>query len=73
MGCDLGRWLGTAGELGACPEWYPVLRAARWLGVAPWELLDRPRVWLDWALTAESAEGAGEKMALELAQFGKKL
>lgn len=42
--------------MGACPEWYPLLRAARYLGVAPWELLERPRVWVDWAGTAEAAE-----------------
>jgi len=42
--------------MGACPEWYPLLRAARYLGVAPWDLLDQARVWLEWALTAESVE-----------------
>jgi hypothetical protein len=46
----------TAGEMGACPEWYPLLRAARYLGVAPWQLAERPLVWQEWALTAEAAE-----------------
>ena len=44
--------------MGACPDWYPLIRAARYLGVAPWELLNQPRVWTEWALTAEAAENA---------------
>ncbi len=42
--------------MGACPEWYELIRAGRYLGVAPWELLERPRAWIDMALAAESAE-----------------
>jgi hypothetical protein len=26
------------------------------MGVAPWELLEQPAAWTDWALIAESAE-----------------
>lgn len=29
---------------------------ARWLGVAPWELLLQPSVWLEWGQTAMTAE-----------------
>ena len=32
------------------------MRAARYLGVAPWELLQQPAAWLHWAITAETAE-----------------
>jgi len=42
--------------LGACPDWYPLLKAARFLGVPPWELAGRPLVWQQWALVAEAAE-----------------
>ncbi len=42
--------------MGALPDWYTLLRAARYLQVAPWELAARPMIWMDWALTAESAE-----------------
>ena len=30
--------------------------AARYLGVAPWELYRQPVYWRDWALTAHNAE-----------------
>lgn len=46
----------TRGQLGAPPSWYPVLRAARYLGVAPWDLARQPAAWLHWALAAEAAE-----------------
>lgn len=39
------------------PDWYPLLRAARYLGVAPWLLLQQPYAWQAWALTAERVEG----------------
>jgi len=42
--------------MGACPEWYPLLRAARYLGVAPWDLAEQSLAWQEWALTAEAAE-----------------
>lgn len=42
--------------MGACPEWYPIIRAARYLGVAPWELVEQPAAWIDWALIAQNAE-----------------
>lgn len=47
--------------MGECPEWYPLLRAARYLNVAPWELIERPQTWTDWALAAESAEDAARE------------
>jgi hypothetical protein len=40
------------------PDWYPNLRAAKYLGVPPWELDKDPekRMWTEWALAAEAAE-----------------
>lgn len=47
--------------MGDCPEWYVVIRAAKYLGVAPWELYAQPRVWMDWALDAISAESKADE------------
>lgn len=47
--------------MGAAPDWYRTLSAARYLGVAPWDLANRSRVWTDWALTAQSAEGEAKE------------
>jgi hypothetical protein len=48
------------------PDWYPLLRAARYLRVAPWDLLRQPIVWRDWALMSEAAEAeAGVKDVTE--------
>ena len=51
--------------MGALPDWYPLMRAARYLGVAPWELLRQPSAWVSWALLAERVEGEVQE---ELAQ-----
>jgi hypothetical protein len=53
--------------IGAAPDWYALLRAARYLGVAPWDLLEQSSLWLGWALTAERTEGeaADDRRALE--------
>lgn len=42
--------------MGSIPDWYPLVSAARWMGVAPWDLLRQPATWMEWALQAESAE-----------------
>lgn len=46
------------------PDWYPLLRAAKYLGVAPWDLANQPILWQQVALVAEAAE-AEAKQALE--------
>lgn len=46
--------------MGEPPYWYLVIRAARYLGTAPWELLEQPFFWLHAALEAEGAEGKAE-------------
>jgi hypothetical protein len=38
------------------PAWYGVIAAAHYLHVPPWELMERPAIWTNWALTAHSAE-----------------
>ena len=38
------------------PNWYPLMQAARYLGVAPWELAEQSAVWVAWANIAHSAE-----------------
>ncbi|MCX7669312.1 MAG: hypothetical protein N2439_04490 [Anaerolineae bacterium] len=38
------------------PDWWPVIQAARYLGVAPWELARQPVFWLNAALLAQGAE-----------------
>lgn len=42
--------------MGEAPQWYLLLRAARYLRVAPWDLARQPVAWMRWALAAESAE-----------------
>ena len=44
--------------MGEAPDWYFLIRAARYLNVAPWELLAQPDLWTDMALSAQAAETA---------------
>lgn len=48
--------------MGECPPWYPLLSAARYLGVAPWVLAEQPITWLDRAKAAMSAEAHARQM-----------
>lgn len=50
----------SGGFSGALPDWYVLIRAARYLGTPPWELARQPTLWRDWALAAESAEAGAE-------------
>ncbi len=47
--------------MGEAPEWYFTLRAARYLGVAPWELERQSIRWQYRALTAETAETRAQR------------
>lgn len=47
--------------MGYLPDWYPLLRAAKYLGCPPWELYEQSIVWQAWALMAERAEADGVK------------
>lgn len=57
--------------MGDCPEWYELVRASKYLGVAPWELSERPVYWREIALAAENAEASIE--AQEEAKADKQL
>lgn len=56
----LRRYFLTEGNMGYIPDWYPLVRAARYLGVAPWDLYERPLIWQTWALMADKAEIEGQ-------------
>lgn len=51
----------TGGDEGAAPDWYPLIRAARYLRVPPWELAERSSVWVSWALMAEAGEATATR------------
>ncbi len=42
--------------MGFCPDWYLVIQAAKYLGVAPWEMLEQSVWWRDRAFIAMTAE-----------------
>jgi hypothetical protein len=44
------------------PDWYPLIVAAKYLGVPPWDLLERSVFWRDKALIAMSAEKQAKKI-----------
>lgn len=52
------------------PDWYPLLRAARYLGVPPWDLLEQASVWMRWAITAEGAENEAQAELAKRANEG---
>jgi hypothetical protein len=43
------------------PEWYVLMTAAKWMGVPPWDLLEQPAIWTDWALAAIHAENEAQR------------
>lgn len=53
---------------GECPQWYPTIRAARYLKVPPWELAQKSHVWVEWALTAEDAEAQAQQRRQQRSQ-----
>lgn len=42
--------------MGRVPDTYELYRAAKYMGVAPWDLLERETIWRDLALMFERAE-----------------
>jgi len=58
--------------MGELPDWYPAIRAARYMGVPPWEL--HPSVdnalWGEVALAAEWAENATARDVAERQRRG---
>lgn len=59
----LKRYLMTGGALGEIPFWYRLIRAARYLRVAPWELAKRSAFWLHAAEAAQAVEVAVQNRA----------
>lgn len=57
--------------MGEVPDWYLLIRSAKYLGVAPWDLLDQPKVWRNWARWAENAENEAERQKTESARRKK--
>lgn len=57
----LGRYLRTKGLVGDVPPWWVTVKAARYLGVPPWELEQQPVAWTLVALAAESAEATAQE------------
>lgn len=53
----------TGGLVGEVPEWYPLVRAARYLNTPPWELaeVEAGPWWMLVALAAEDAETQAQK------------
>jgi hypothetical protein len=49
--------------MGTCPQWYRLIRAAIYLGVAPWELAERPLSWVHMAEAAQDAEAHARAIA----------
>lgn len=47
--------------MGEVPDWFILLKAARYLGVPPWDLAQKPYWWINIAIAAESAENSKPK------------
>lgn len=42
--------------------WFRVVKAAKYLGVSPWELVDQPVYWLNAAEDAQDIEAHADKI-----------
>lgn len=53
----------TGGNMGSVPASYSYIRAAKYLGVAPWEFIERAdgRYWAQQAIAIENAEIKAER------------
>ena len=50
------------------PPEYILMRAARWMNVAPWDAAEQPASWVSWAIEFEQAEKEAEIEANKKAQ-----
>jgi hypothetical protein len=50
------------GLMGECPDWYPLMAAARYMKVPPWELAKQSIWWRDKALIAMTAESQAQEI-----------
>lgn len=53
---ELERFLIENGNAGELPWYYPLIKAARFMGVPPWELAKQSIFWQDAALQVEAAD-----------------
>lgn len=49
--------------MGAVPSWYRAIKAAQYLGVAPWDLAKAPLAWVERAEEAQAAENHARALA----------
>lgn len=49
-----------------------MLRAARFQGVDPWDLAERPVEWRDWILIVQGAEAQAQAIAQQRAEAARK-
>ena len=54
--------------MGETPHWYPLVAAARYLGVDPWDLFYQPTYWIHRAVAAQNAEAHAQEMAEKMAR-----
>lgn len=57
--------------MGEVPEWYRVIKAAKYLGVSPWDLADQSIYWVSAAEAAQEVDALAEKIAQEQAEKDK--
>ncbi len=50
------------GKMGACPDWYNTMKAAQYLGVAPWDLMEQSIWWQEKAIIAMNAEAEADEI-----------
>lgn len=60
----------TGGKLGELPDHVALIQAARYLGVAPWDLMERPTVWVTWALQDERVDIEAKNEMIKQARGG---
>ncbi len=54
------------GKVGACPEDYNLFKAAQYLGVAPWELMEQSVWWQERAIMFMNAEAEAAKILADM-------
>lgn len=61
------RFLDTEGKSGYVPQMYMLFRAAKYVGVPPWELSEQSIYWMNHALQYEQIENEAERKRHERA------
>ena len=62
------RWLATKGKIGEPPEDYLTYKAAQWMHVPPWELIEQPLLYKLKALDYMTAEAEAQEILEEHAR-----